>query len=290
MAPADSVAAWWSRVTQDSTDTHAWFELGRAYVQRSSDYHRHTADAPDTTWARAVLDTAERAFASAAALAGGDSPGDSARTYRVFVWGEKAFLAWELGGIEAAADVWRTIPSDVRLLPVLQELGENLLRACPDEGVLVTAGDVDTYAAWYMRFAQGLRTDLLILPYGVWTTDSVFKARLIRDLKLPRAPTLSAFADRRPVCASMGFERPPQTRGRPTWTARPLVWVAGPSGGRDRVPPQDFVFAALRLALDRRARWTSPVVELYHRAAAATPALCQPFAVYGVREEVGCRS
>src|SRR5262245_28741431 len=152
--PPDTARDLWARVAADTADTQAWFALGRLYVRRSAAYHEHPADssAHDTTWARAVLDTADQAFGRAALLAGTDPPGDSARTYRVFVWGEKAFLAWETGGIEAAATVWRAIPDDLKLLPVLQELGENLLRACPDEGVLVTAGDADTYAAWYMRF------------------------------------------------------------------------------------------------------------------------------------------
>src|SRR6058998_3974381 len=76
----DSAAGLWTRVAADSTDTQAWFDLGRMYVRRSAQYHRHTADSPDTMWARAVLDTADRAFARAAALAGTDAPGDSART------------------------------------------------------------------------------------------------------------------------------------------------------------------------------------------------------------------
>ena len=292
----DSISALRLRLARDSCDAPAWFDLGRSYVQRSASHHAHIG-APDTAGARAALDSAERAFARAAALAPTAPLGDSARTFRVFVWGEKAFLAWELGDVEAAAEAWRTLPEDLRLLPVLQELGENVLRACPSEGVLLTRGDVDTYAAWYMRFARGLRTDLLILPYAVWLADSVFRHRLARELKLPQPPrqgddestSLRGFARQRPVCASMAFARPPESRGSISWTARPLVWVAGAGVGEDRVPPQDFVFAALRLALDAREAWAAPVLELYRRAAAATPALCQPLGVFGLREETGCR-
>ncbi|MBI1966389.1 MAG: hypothetical protein HYS40_00210 [Gemmatimonadetes bacterium] len=295
-ASADSAAALWARVARDSTDAPAWFALGRTYVRLATAYHRHAA-APDTSWARAALDTADRAFVSAAALAPATPEGDSARTYRVFVWAEKAFLAWEQDGIEAAAESWHGIPEDLRLLPVLQELGENLLRACPREGVLLTAGDVDTYSAWYMRFARGLRTDLLILPYVIWVSDSVFRNRLAGELKLPRPPRegrgeatpLRALAQQRPVCASMDFERPPEPRARMRWAMRPLVWVTGPGGGGDRVPPQDFVFAAVRLALDTRESWAGPVLALYRRAAAATPGLCEPLATFGVKEEAGCR-
>ena len=294
----DSLAALWARVAQDSTDAPAWFALGRSYVRLAADYHRHTTP-DDSTWARAVLDTAERAFTSVAALAPESPRGDSARTYRVFIWGERALLEWELGGIEAAATSWNALPDDLRLLPVLQELGENLLRACPSEGVLITAGDVDTYASWYMRFARGLRTDLLIIPYAVWTTDSAFRQRLARELRLPRPPrgssgdqvgaTIRVFAGRRPVCASMGFDRPPDRNSPVRWTARPLVWVAGPGAGSDRVPPQDFVFAALRLALDARESWATPALAIYRRAAATTPALCEPLATFAVMEDAGCR-
>src|SRR5205809_830132 len=73
---------------------------------------------------------------------------------------------------------------DLRVPPVLDELGENLLRACPAGGVLLTAGDADFYAAWYMRFARGLRPDLLVLPLAAWRSDAVLRARLMADLKL----------------------------------------------------------------------------------------------------------
>lgn len=297
-APAaeDSVTALWAQVASDSTNARAWFDLGREYVRRSTTYHRHTTP-PDTAWARATLDTASRAFGNTATLLAGTATGDSAQTFRVFVWAERAFLAWEGGGLEAAAEVWRESPADLRLPPVLQELGENLLRTCPNEGVLVTTGDAGTYAAWYMRFARGMRTDLLILPYNVWLTDSVFRGRLRAELRLPRAaragpeagPSLKVFARQRPVCASMGFERPPEPRAGFRWTVRSLVWVTGPVRRDDRVPPQDFVFAALRLALDTREPWAVPVRDIYRRAAGETPALCAPMAVFGVREEVGCR-
>jgi len=295
-AAPDSVAALWARVANDSTDARAWFDLGRAYVRRSAAYHRH-ADPPDTAWARATLDTAARAFTSTAALLPGTATGDSAQAFRVFVWAERGFLAWEAGGLETAAEVWRESPQDLRLPPVLQELGENLLRTCPNEGVLVTTGDAGTYAAWYMRFARGLRTDLLILPYNVWLTDTVFRERLRVELKLPRppraepggGPTLRVFARQRPVCASMAFERPPEPSAGLRWTVRALVWVTGPVRRDDRVPPQDFVFAALRLSLDAREPWAGPAREIYRRAAGATPALCEPMGVFGVREEVGCR-
>ena len=60
----------------------------------------------------------------------------------------------------------------------------------------------------------------------------------------------------------MGFERPPDDRAV-KWNKRPLVWVTGKETTADRVPPQDFVFAALKLAVDEHETWTGPVTALW---------------------------
>jgi len=288
--PTDSVrAALWARVGADSTDGQAWLEVGRVYAQAVAGYHAHRGPT-DTAWARATLDTADQAFARAVRFGRGTRAADSAHVFRVYAWGQKALLAWEVGGAEAAAAVWENLPDVLRLPPVLEELGENLLRACPRRGVLLTAGDADTYSAWYMRFARGLRADLLILPLAVWTSDSVFRGRVLREAR-QRDPALRAFADRRggPVCASMGFERAPELRPRVRWNTRPLVWVAGTEPKGDRVPAEDFVFAALQLSIEQHETWSPPAVALYRRAAAVTPALCRPLDTFGLKAEVGCR-
>ncbi|MGH7673872.1 MAG: hypothetical protein ACREMV_01255, partial [Gemmatimonadales bacterium] len=139
------------------------------------------------------------------------------------------------------------------------------------------------------------RPDLLVLPLDTWRTDSVFRDRVGTELRVPRAGSgdgdarLQALAARRPLCASMAFAAPPELRPRVRWERRPLVWVASGAGSGDRVPPRDFVFAALRPALDTAATWTPIVVAVYRRAVGAAPALCDALAVYRVREEVGCR-
>jgi hypothetical protein len=55
------------------------------------------------------------------------------------------------------------------------------------------------------------------------------------------------------------------------------------------VSPQDFVFAALKLAVDEHETWTEPVTVLYHRAAANSGGLCKAFATFELGSEVGCR-
>lgn len=291
----DSTARLRTRVVEDSTDGRAWLDLGRALVRLGADYHRHADSAADTIWVRAVLDSADDALARAAALLTRTRAGDSAGVLRIAVRSERALLAWERDGLEAAAGAWER-GDEARLPAHLEELGENLLRGCPRNGVLLAAGELDGNAAAYMRFARGLRPDLLVIALPAWRRDAVLRARVARDLRLGRPPRrsdewtwLSALVDRRPICASMAFERPPQIRRGLRWRSRPLLWVAGPRANEDRVAARDFVFAALRLATDEHDTWVAPVVAVYRRAVNETRGLCDTFGVYGLRERVGCR-
>ena len=285
----DSVrAGLWARVTADSTDAVAWLDLGRAYLQRAADYHSHKKPVTvDTVAAHATLDTAQLAFERAARLSAGTRTADSARVFRLYAFGELAFVDWETGGSAAATLTWHTLPEELRLPSVLEELGENLLRACPHQGMLFTAGETDTQAAWYLRFGRGLRPDLVIVPVARWQGDSVLRNRVLRELRT-RDPSLRALSQSRAVCASMGFERPPEERAV-KWNKRPLVWVTGKETKADRVPPQDFVFAALRQAVDEHQTWTAPVVLIYKRAVSNAGGLCKAFDTFGLGAEVGCR-
>jgi hypothetical protein len=284
----DSVrAGLWARVAADSTDGPAWLELGRAYLQQGADYHMHRKPTTvDTVWAHATLDTAQMAFERAARWTAGTRTADSARVFRLYAFGELAYVDWESAGSAAATLTWHTLPDGLRLPPVLEELGENLLRACPHQGILFTAGETDAQAAWYLRFSRGLRPDLMIVPYNRWYADSVLRNRLLREMKT-RDPSLKALSQSRAVCASMGFERPPDERAV-RWNKRPLVWVTGKETKADRVPPQDFVFAALKLAVDEHETWTAPVITLYRRAASNVSGLCKAFETFGLSAEVGC--
>jgi len=277
----------WTRVIADSTDGAAWLELGRAYLQRSAEYHAHRKPVTvDTVWAHATLDTAQLAFERAARFSAGTRTADSARVYRVYAFGEWAFVDWETAGISAATLAWHTLPEGLRLPPVLEELGENLLRACPHQGILFTAGETDTQAAWYLRFSRGLRPDLMIIPFERWHGDSVLRNRALRELKT-RDPSLRALSQSRAVCASAGFDRPPDDRAV-KWNKRPLVWVTGKETKADRVPAQDFVFAALRQAVDEHQTWTAPASALYRRAVSNVGALCEAFDTFRLGSEVGC--
>jgi hypothetical protein len=272
----------------DSTDGAAWLELGRTYLQRAVDYHAHKMPTTvDTVWAHGTLDTAQQAFDRAARFSAGTRTADSARVYRVYVYGEWAYIDWEAAGSTAATLAWHSLPEGLRLPSVLEELGENLLRACPQRGILFTAGDTDTQAAWYLRFSRGLRPDLTIVPFDRWRGDSVLRSRVLRELKA-RDPSIRALSQSRPVCASTGFERPPDER-TVKWNKRPLVWVTGKESKADRVSPEDFVFAALRQAVDEHETWTAPAVAIYRRAVVNFGGLCKAFDTFGLGNEVGCR-
>jgi hypothetical protein len=297
-APADSLAVLRDRAARDSTDPRGWLSVGRAYLDFEPEARGSARVArEDSGWARARLDTAEAALVRAAALAGpagASGVEDSARVWRVAVWAARSRLAWAARGSAAGPDLWGPLPQDLRIPAVLEELGENLLRACPTRGVLLTAGAADSYAAWYMRFARGLRPDLLVLPLAAWRSDRALRARLALDLQLGRRSEgdgwLGALSKRRPVCVSMAFERPPQPRARIAWQVRPLVWVAGPMANSPRVPPRDFGFAALRLALDAHNPWAEAPLAVYARAVRSTPALCEPLATFQIAADVpACR-
>ncbi len=297
-AAADSLAVLRDRAARDSTDPRGWLALGRAYLEFGTEAGGSAAGArEDSGSARTRLDTAEAALVRAAALAGpagASGVEDSARVWRVAVWAARSRLAWVARGSAAGPDQWGPLPQDLRIPAVLEELGENLLRACPTRGVLLTAGAADSYATWYMRFARGLRPDLLVVPLATWRSDRALRARLALDLQLGRRTEgdawLGALSKQRPVCVSMAFERPPEPRARIAWQVRPLVWVAGPAGKSPRVPPGDFGFAALRLALDAHDPWSDAPLALYARAVRSTPALCEPLGTFRIAADVpACR-
>src|SRR5260370_25902007 len=118
-----------------------------------------------------------------------------------------------------------------------------------------------------MGFARGLRPALLVVPRSGWRWERAPRARLALDLQLGRRAEgdawLGALTKRRPVCVSMAFERPPEPRPQIAWQVRPLVWVAGPTSQSPRVPPRDFGFAALRLALHAHDPWSDAPLALY---------------------------
>src|SRR5260370_7243305 len=98
-APADSLDALRARVAADSGDAKAWFALGQGLVRRSSEYHTHRV-AGDTAWARAILDTADQAFAKAATLYPGTAAADSPPAFPLFPWPHPPLPPCDPGALE----------------------------------------------------------------------------------------------------------------------------------------------------------------------------------------------
>src|SRR5438093_926776 len=127
VAPTDSLATLRGRAAQDSSDAQLWLLMGRAYLGLGVEAHGAThRSSEDSVWTRAVLDTAEEALGRAAALAGplgSSAVGDSARVFRVGAWAARSWLGWEVGGVKAGVEAWGPLPMDLRVPPVLDELG-----------------------------------------------------------------------------------------------------------------------------------------------------------------------
>src|SRR2546430_846810 len=174
----DAIAAAQARLARDSGDGRAWLALGRAYLTAFEEAQARRPR-PDSSAPRAALDGAEQGLPRAGGLrgpGGASGGGESAGVLRGAGGGGRARLAVDGGGVRAGTDAWGPPPPDLRLTPVLEELGENLLRACPAGGVLVTAGDVDAPAAWYLRVVRGLRSDLRLVPLAAWRGGPAVRA------------------------------------------------------------------------------------------------------------------
>src|SRR6266702_2431457 len=166
---SDSLAALRTRLVRDSTDAAAWLLVGRAYLRRADDAHAPVHRPPQDS-------------AWARALL---DTADQALVRAAALFGP--------AGSSAPGDSARVLR----------------LRACPMWGVLLTAADADSYAAWYMRFARGLRPDLVAVPLAAWRSDAALRARLAQDLRLGRRAGADAWlpelVERRPVCVSMAL-------------------------------------------------------------------------------------
>ncbi len=189
-------------------------------------------------------------------------------------------------GLEAHGATHRSSEDSAWTRAVLDTAEEALGRAAALAGPLGSSAVGDSarvlrVGAWAARSWLGWEAGGVGAGVETW-------GPLPMDLHVP--PVLDELGENLPLCVSMAFERPPETRPRIRWETRPLVWVAGPEGKSPRVPPRDFVFGALRVALDASDPWAELALAAYTRAARTTPALCEAMATFRVSSEVGtCR-
>src|SRR6266536_1709305 len=167
------------------------------------------------------------------------------------------------------AALWARVNADSTDGPAWLELGRAYLQRDVAYHVHKKPVPVDTVWAHAM-----LDTAQLAFERSArWRAGSVLRNRVLHELKT-RERSVRALSQSRAVCASMGFERPPAER-EVKWNKRPLVWVTGKETKADRVPAQDFVFAALKLSIDEHGTWGPPAIALYRRAAGNVGALCK---------------
>ena len=156
-------------VASQPNDGKAWLFLGRIYLGAAHDWH--TTGHPGAS-GPILLDFATQTIEQAHQLLT-----DSGNVFRVVVEVERATnrieeLGWARGVAVAIS------AEDLPLPPVLREFGRNLIASCPDRGVLVTGGLVETTAAWGSRLlappmsvSQLARTGLGGSVWGAPTRD-----------------------------------------------------------------------------------------------------------------------
>lgn len=246
-------------------DGKAWFQLGRFYILDARDWHArgHVGD-PD---GQLYLDLSILALDQASRLLV-----DSAAVFRTVAEMERALLFVEDSGWAAARE--RRPRSSAAPLPgYIVELGVNILNSCPSEGVLLTGEQLETVAVWYASLDGGFRKDVLPLRPDLYSTDSVYRRRMARELgvdpSLAVRPALTVTAVHRPICVGPTADSAAAPAG--TFTQVRLVRVIGP------IAPSPDVLSVKQLLEASRVGgtlWTREVMSVYSAAARHNPLLC----------------
>jgi hypothetical protein len=257
-------------------DGVAWFHLGRFYLADSRDWHLrgHTGDPSGDLY----LDFAATAFDQAIRLVI-----DSAVVYRMMVEMDRARLYVEGFGWEAARSA-RPRETSPAMPPYILELGSNLLSSCPANGVLLTGNNLETVSVWYASLEAGRRTDVLPLEPRLYTTDSLYRARVAQalgvDARLPVRQALGAVTGRRPVCLTPMAD----TAAVPFNQFKAVRLVRVNTVAAD--PTADILSVTSLLEMERLGgtAWTVELRRIYAAAASHNSLLCS-----GVLQRLGDR-
>jgi hypothetical protein len=252
-------------VATQPNDGQAWLFLGRIYLGSARQWHDNGhpgASGP------ILLDFANQTIEQAQ-----QRVIDSSDVFRVMVEVERATNRIEEVGWERGVAV--AIPAeDLPLLPVVREFGRNLIASCPDRGVLVTGGLIETTAAWGSRLLAGTRPDLILLRPDLYGSDARYRGQMARAIGADSSKDLGAAlvqaSAKRPICLSPTLE---------TLAVEPLGWhpmrialVAGRLNDADNVTPMS-VFQLARIGLNGSV-WGLPIRDLYSLAARRNRILC----------------
>lgn len=246
-------------------DGRAWFQLGRFYRLDAIDWHGrgHVGD-PDAViyldFAATALDQASRLMV------------DSGLVYRAYVEVDRAVVFLEDSGWAATRDrfAWAAAPP---LPPYLVELGLNLVRSCPNGGILLTGDDLETTVVWHALLASRTRPDLLTFRPGLYATDARYRERIAAALEVDAALSVQAAlakaAENRPVCLTPAAD----ANAVPAAEWRPLRLVRV---DRDVTPPADPLSLARYVEAVRQgpSDWSRAAREVYGAAARWNELLC----------------
>ena len=168
---------------------------------------------------------------------------------------ELAALATGLAVAAAPALLnWRAM--DRRREPeasIPRDFAEALLDAAPPRGVLLVAGDNDSYPLWYLQHVHGVRRDVTLVTYPLlgagWYRDELHRRAGLgtpppHDGWMGMASELAAIARSarqagRPIAAAVTVERQVRQRMADSWRLAGLVYVAigeGDDPGLARAP------------------------------------------------------
>ena len=252
-------------VASQPNDGKAWLFLGRIYLGAAHDWH--LAGHPGAS-GPILLDFATQTIEQAHQLLT-----DSGSVFRVVVEVERATnrieeLGWARGVAVAIS------AEDLPLPPVLREFGRNLIASCPERGVLLTGGLVETTAAWGSRLLANFRPDLIIVRPDLYATDPRYRAQMAAAIGADSAMGLAAAlvhaGANRPICLSPTLDSlavPPLA-----WHPMRLALVAGRLGDADNTTPMS-VFQLARTGLNGSV-WAVPARDLYNLAALRNQGLC----------------
>lgn len=252
-------------VALQPNDGKAWLFLGRIYLGAAHDWH--TAGHPGAS-GPILLDFATQTIEQAQQLLT-----DSGSVFRVVVELERATnrveeLGWARGMAVAVS------AEDLPLPPVLRELGRNLIASCPERGVLVTGGLVETASAWGSRLLANVRPDLILVQPELYAADPRYRAQMASaigaDPSTSLAGALVAAGANRPICLSPTLD---SLAGPPlSWHPMRLALVAGRLGDADNSTPMS-VFQLARTGLAGSV-WAVPARDVYSQAALRNQSLC----------------
>ena len=129
-----------------------------------------------------------------------------AELYHVFNWPELFLKVWK--GEEDFTKISEIWEKEINLhfrnplnLKLLLDFNENLLLSVPENGILLTNGDNDTYPGWYLQ-TKGIRKDVLIVNWSLLNVAD--NAIYLKEKGLPISLTEKEIKDLRPIKKKTG--------------------------------------------------------------------------------------